>query len=206
MMLPAHRIWAHPHTITGAVGVYASFISKEKLLREKLHILCDGIKTTPSSDAFFEGDQRIPLINRPFIRGKVRNFTPKERAILKKHINHQYQIFKEKIAHHRKISLKEVEAFAGGAIFTGQKAKSFGLVDEIITSIPLALAKYMQKNHPQNSYQIEYISLYNLGLYQSIDLFHAFFLQNIKACLQKQWDYFARQKAPIESYIDFPLY
>lgn len=110
----ATKIVAVPGTLTGSIGVKMEFANIKKLL-EKVGIEPVVIKSVPYKD----------------IGSPLREMTPKERALLEKVLTDVHHQFVEAIAKGRNMPVEKVEAIANGAIFTGEKAKKLGLVDEL---------------------------------------------------------------------------
>ena len=61
----------------------------------------------------------------------VRPLSPEDRAILQQVIDDAYDQFLRSVSEGRNLSLEQVRSFADGRIFTGERAKSLGLVDEL---------------------------------------------------------------------------
>lgn len=112
--LAANKIFANPGTITGSIGVRMEHIQIGDLLRS-LKIEYNTIKSGRFKD----------------LASSQRPLDPEERAILETMMAEIHQQFKEVVASSRKLEMAKVEPIADGRIFTGAKAKEFGLVDEI---------------------------------------------------------------------------
>ncbi len=108
-------IVAQPLTITGSIGIYSMHFNAQELLEDKLGITTDVVKTGPLSDIF--------TISRPF--------TEYEMSMFQKSVNEGYQTFITKAANGRDMEVSEINAAAGGRIWSGLQARENGLVDAI---------------------------------------------------------------------------
>ena len=108
-------IVAQPLTITGSIGIYSMHFSAQELLEDKLGITTDVVKTGPLSDIF--------TISRPY--------TEYEQGMFQRSVNEGYQTFITKAAHGRDMQVAEIDAVAGGRIWSGVQAQEIGLVDTI---------------------------------------------------------------------------
>ncbi len=111
----ADSIFAEPNTITGSIGVFAIIPNLQGLFKDKLGITFDGVKTAPFAD---QGTMSRPL-------------SENEKRFFQAGVDSTYLTFKQKVASGRKLSLDQVEAIAQGRVWTGQRAKTIGLVDEL---------------------------------------------------------------------------
>lgn len=109
------RIVAHPTTLTGSIGVILQTYDLSGLL-DKV-----GVKVTPIKSA-----ARKDIVS-PF-----RPMTDKEREILKEMVDELYEVFLARILEGRpKLTMPALKRIADGRVFSGTKAKSYGLVDDI---------------------------------------------------------------------------
>ena len=111
----ADWIIAQPTTLTGSIGIFGYIPNAEKLLNDKLGIHFDGVKTNKLADL---GD-----ISRPF--------TEEETALMQNMVNHGYELFTQRCADGRKMSVDEIKQIAEGRVWTGEMAKDLKLVDEL---------------------------------------------------------------------------
>jgi protease-4 len=110
----ADTILAEPTTITGSIGVFAAKPDLSGLL-EKLSI---------HREAFTRGENvQITSLARPW--------SPSERSVLERQIQAFYAQFIDRVAEGRKLSHGEVEAVAGGRVWTGRQAVERRLVDRL---------------------------------------------------------------------------
>ena len=111
---PTQWIVAQADTITGSIGVLTGKLVSAGLL-DRLHLgretISRGFHAT-----FFDAE-------KPFDDG--------ERDIVTKMIRRVYDVFLERVATSRRLTLEEVNAVGGGRVWTGLQALEHGLVDEI---------------------------------------------------------------------------
>jgi protease-4 len=110
----ADKIVANPGTITGSISAIMQFANVEELLK-KVGVKATVVKSGPYKD----------------IGSPVREMTQEERAIIQELIDDIYDQFVQVIVHDRQLTRQEVEAIADGRVFSGRKAKDYGLVDEL---------------------------------------------------------------------------
>lgn len=112
----ADKIYANPGTVTGSIGVIAEWYNYGDLLKwAKLQSIV--IKSGALKDA---GSGTRPL-------------TEEERVYFQNLISNMYNQFVSAVARSRKMNEEKVRQLADGRVYTGQQAKSDGLVDEIGT-------------------------------------------------------------------------
>lgn len=110
-----HRILAHAVTLTGSIGVFGMYFSSNALLKNKLGITLDGVKTAPSADLF----------------SGYRALNTHEVALIQRSINKTYHTFLERVATGRSKPIEAIAAVAGGRVWPGVLAQAHGLVDEL---------------------------------------------------------------------------
>lgn len=110
------RIFAHPGTITGSIGVIVQLANVEELL-QKIGISSTAITSGPFKDS---GNPTRPL-------------RPEERQAFQALVDDVYQQFVEAVAEGRNLPAPEVLPIADGRIYTGRQAKELKLVDELGT-------------------------------------------------------------------------
>lgn len=109
-----NKVYAHPLSITGSIGVLASYLEYGGLL-ERFNI------TYESLDAGIYKDTMSPY----------RNLSVEERALLQSKINMIYDAFVRQVAVNRNMSEDQVRKLATGMFYIGEEAKDLGLVDEL---------------------------------------------------------------------------
>ncbi|WP_457601396.1 signal peptide peptidase SppA [Hydrogenivirga sp.] len=113
---PADYIFANPGTITGSIGVIIQHIAYKELM-QKIGVKATAIKTGKFKDTL-----------NPF-----RELTPEEKKYLKDTIEEAYEQFLSAILKYmgKKIEEAKLREVADGRVFTGERAKELGLVDEL---------------------------------------------------------------------------
>lgn len=112
--LSSNKIYANPGTITGSIGVVLEVGNIEDLLK-KVGLRVEVVKSGAHKD----------------LGSPVRPLSPEDRAILQRVIDDAYEQFVRVVAEGRNLPLERVKDFADGRIFTGERARGLGLVDEI---------------------------------------------------------------------------
>ncbi|MBI5025440.1 MAG: signal peptide peptidase SppA [Nitrospirae bacterium] len=111
---PADKIVANPGTLTGSIGVIMEIPNFEGLMK-KIGVKTEVIKSGRHKD----------------IASVFRSMSPEERDILQSVLDDVHDQFIKAVAEGRNMKFDYVRSLADGRIFTGNKAKEFGLVDEI---------------------------------------------------------------------------
>ena len=112
--MSASKIIAEPGTITGSIGVLTGKLNVLGLY-EKLGLSKDQIATTDNS-----------TIDYPY-----QNFTPGQRESILKYMHDIYGNFLRGVAEGRKMDVAAVDKIAQGRVWSGERAKQLGLVDEL---------------------------------------------------------------------------
>ena len=110
----ADRIFAEPNTITGSIGVFGMIPNAEGLMKDKLGITFDTVRTTRYSAA-----------------GGYYRYSEEEGKIIQEMIDTIYDEFLTRVAVGRKMAKPAVNDIAQGRVWTGKKALALGLVDEM---------------------------------------------------------------------------
>lgn len=112
---PADYIYADPNTLTGSIGVVATFTDLSGLF-EMLGI---NITSITSGDMKDIGNPSRPM-------------KEEERAIIQGIIDEVFQDFKGAVLKHRgsKLNMEKFNEVLDGRIITGRQAKAIGLIDE----------------------------------------------------------------------------
>ncbi|HOJ44137.1 MAG TPA: signal peptide peptidase SppA, partial [Syntrophorhabdaceae bacterium] len=111
-----NKIYALPSTITGSIGVIMENVVVEDLLK-KIGIQAEPIKAGAYKD-----------MGSPF-----RKLKQEEKDYIQEILNDIHSQFIKDIAESRKMNVDTVKQYADGRVFTGIKAKAYGLVDVIGT-------------------------------------------------------------------------
>lgn len=108
------KIVANPGTITGSISAIMQFANLEELLK-KVGVKSSVVKSGPYKD----------------IGSPMREMTPEERLIVQELVDDIYNQFIDVIVRDRKLTREQVVAIADGRVFSGRKAKEYGLVDQL---------------------------------------------------------------------------
>ncbi len=110
----AQKIYANPGTITGSIGVIMQFVNVRDLI-EKI-----GLKGMVVKSGAFKD-----------IGSPLREMKAEERELLQGVIDNVHSQFISAVAEGRKMERGSVAKIADGRIFSGEQAKSLGLVDAL---------------------------------------------------------------------------
>lgn len=111
----ANWIVAEPTTLTGSIGIFGMVPEFSGLLQGKLGLKYDLVKTNKYSDL---GD-----VTRPF--------NADEMHLLEGQIERGYQLFRQRVATGRHLTVDQVEKVAQGHVWLGQDALKIKLVDQL---------------------------------------------------------------------------
>jgi protease-4 len=112
--MAADKIVAQPTTITGSIGIVAGkFVVKELL--DELKVTFDGVRAGRNAGFFTPTE----------------DFTPEQWALFQSLLDEAYADFTGKAAKGRGLSAEEIEAVAGGRVWSGADAMKVGLVDAL---------------------------------------------------------------------------
>ncbi len=113
IVAPADTILASPSTITGSLGVIFSIPNLKELMNDKLGVTTDVVKTNRYADIYSVFD---PL-------------DPQERYFIQKTVDDTYENFISLVAEGRGKSYEEIDAIAGGRVWSATDALDLGLID-----------------------------------------------------------------------------
>ncbi|MCC6289377.1 MAG: signal peptide peptidase SppA [Chitinophagaceae bacterium] len=111
----ADSIFAQPNTLTGSIGVFGIIPNMQNFFKNKLGVTFDQVKTADNAD--------VGTITRPL--------TPAEKLIVQREVDTIYADFKNRVAEGRKKDMSLIDSIAQGRVWTGNWAKTLGLVDKI---------------------------------------------------------------------------
>tara|TARA_B100000609_G_scaffold198303_1_gene197584 strand:+ start:33558 stop:34526 length:969 start_codon:yes stop_codon:yes gene_type:complete len=114
MGVPANKVYAHPTTITGSIGVIISTLNFSKMM-EKI------------------GIQGVTIASKEN-KALLSPYAPVQEShkkILKDIVDEMHTRFVGIVAKWRKLPTKEVSAFADGRVFSAKQAKKLKLIDGI---------------------------------------------------------------------------
>ncbi|MCS6941909.1 MAG: signal peptide peptidase SppA [Geminocystis sp.] len=130
------RIFADHNTITGSIGVFGLIFNFQNLARNN-GINNDVIKTNDLAD-----------LNNSFSQKDER-----ELAIFQKGVDRVYELFLQRVSQSRKMPVNRVIQIAEGRIWSGERAKEIGLVDEL-GGLEEAISYLSEKLQLNDNYQI----------------------------------------------------
>lgn len=151
---PADKIFVHPETMTGSIGVIMQTLDYSELAA-KLGIQFNTIKTGAHKD----------------IGSPNRHMTDDERAIFQSMADESFERFVKVIADGRNMPIEEVKKIADGRIFSGSQAIKYGLADEQgrADDAIAAMKKAIKVKNPQIfNYDVEssFGSLFGLKMHE----------------------------------------
>ncbi len=139
--MSASKIVAEPGTITGSIGVYLGKFNLTGLY-QKLGLTKDFIATTENA-----------TLEWPF-----KNFTPTQRVAVEKQMRDTYSNFLAGVAEGRRMKPQDVDKLGQGRVWTGERARQLGLVDELGgLHTAIALARQLAKIPPSEKVSLVYL-------------------------------------------------
>lgn len=151
----ADTIVADPTTLTGSIGIFGMFFSGEKLIKDKMGIHTNVVKTNEHSDFGGSYPLPLPISDRPL--------TDYERNVLQNFVNQGYETFLSRVMAGRHMTRDELDSIAQGRVWTGADALKLGLVDILggledaikIAANKAGLEKYNLTEYPVEKNPIE---------------------------------------------------
>jgi|688.fasta_scaffold32687_5 protease-4 len=113
MACASDSILADKNTLTGSIGVVGVLFNIGDMMKNKLGITNDQIKTAQFAD--------FPNLTRPM--------TEVERTWIQGYLDTTYNLFKTRVANARKLTMQQVEDLAQGHVYSGKMAKELNLID-----------------------------------------------------------------------------
>ncbi len=150
----ADTIFAEPNTITGSIGVFSIIPSFQNMLKNKLGITFDTVRTGKFSAGF--------TVNQ--------DFSPEEGKFMQENTDRTYEGFLQKVAEGRHKTRDEVHAIAQGRVWTGIKGKEIGLVDHL-GSLQNAIDCAAKMAGIQEKYRTKEYPITKEGIQQLIEKF-----------------------------------
>ena len=132
-------IFADHNTLTGSIGVVGVMFNIGEMMKNKLGVTTDVVKTGQFSD--------FPNMTRPM--------TDLERNWIQSYLDTTYILFKSRVAEARNLSMNQVEELAQGHVYSGKLAKELKLVDEL-GNIDRALASAVSMSKLKEYQLVEY--------------------------------------------------
>lgn len=139
MSCGADWIVAEPLTITGSIGIFGMVPDRSDLLTNKLGIKFDEVKTNKNS-----------TIGTP-----ARPMTAEELSFVQASINRGYNLFLQRVATGRKMTIANVNNLAQGHVYLAQDALKLKLVDEL-GGLDKAVAKAAKLAKTGSFYTLDY--------------------------------------------------
>lgn len=106
-------IVAHPHTITGSIGIFSVLFDASGFLNNKLGITFDEVRTGEFGE--------LITFTRPL--------TDAEKQVWQKRTDEVYGVFTVKAAEGRGVPVEDIRKVAGGRVWSGDQALQRNLVD-----------------------------------------------------------------------------
>lgn len=110
----ADRVFANPGSMVGSIGVIIRTFNIEGLM-DKLGIRSEVIKSGKNKD----------------IGSLFRQMKPEEKALLENVVSDTHEQFINAVAENRSLPIAKIREIADGRVFTGNQAKTLGLIDQI---------------------------------------------------------------------------
>ena len=111
----ADKIYAHPNTITGSIGVFGMIPNIKNFVNNTLGITFDGVKTAENAD----------------IMTSIEPLTPYQTETIRHTIDVIYKTFIGHVAEGRNMTTIAVDSIGQGRVWSGTDALKIGLVDEL---------------------------------------------------------------------------
>ncbi len=150
----ADSIYAEPNSITGSIGVFGMIPSMADMLREKVGVTFDTIKTGKFANGI-----------SPFI-----DISPEEGKIIQEGVEDIYETFLKRVAEGRGMSRDAVHEIAQGRVWLGSKGKEIGLVD-VMGGLDDAIAAVAEKANLGEKYRTSEYPRVKEPFQQMIDRF-----------------------------------
>src|SRR5690554_6308735 len=157
----ADKIFAEPTTITGSIGVFG-MLPNVKGLADKIGINAQQVSTNENA---------VPY-------SLFEDMTEDQEEFIRESILITYDLFKQRVAEGRGMTMDEVEEVAQGRVWTGEEALENGLVDELggldaalqYAAEQVNLDMYQIKEYPVFEYDLHKI-LRSYGITQTAEDF-----------------------------------
>lgn len=155
MSCGANYIFAEPTTLTGSIGIFGMIPDVSGLLKEKLGLAFDVVKTNESADFGASG----------------RPFNEAESGAMQSYVNRGYATFIKRVADGRtaaghKLTTQRVDQIGQGRVWTGKQALGYGLVDKLGTlddAVKKAAALAKVKDYYTEDYPAQQSFMESLG-------------------------------------------
>lgn len=111
----ADRIFSQRTTITGSIGIFGMIPAFEGVLKNKLGVNVEVVKTNENADMGVMGKELTPI----------------QLAAMQNMVNSGYELFTKRCADGRHVTQDSIKHIAEGRVWDGVSAMQRGLVDEI---------------------------------------------------------------------------
>ena len=111
----ATKIVAQPNTLTGSIGVFGVIMNMGDFFKNKLGVTFDVVKTNEYAD----------------MMTTTRALTPFELSVIQQSVEEIYNVFVQRVAEGRNMTIAQVDSIAQGRVWSGIDARGISLVDEI---------------------------------------------------------------------------
>lgn len=152
LSIGADEVWARPDSLTGSIGVTAMLPTFDRALA-RLGVNIDGVGTTR-----YSGDM-----------SPLRSLSPEAAEILQLSVDSSYQHFLRQVSEARSLSISDVEAVAGGRVWTGRDARRLGLVDQLGDLDDAVAAAASRAGLGEEDYRINFLEQ-DLSIEESLTL------------------------------------
>lgn len=132
-------IVAHPHTITGSIGIFGLMFDLSSFLGNQIGVTFDEVRTGNYGEMY--------TVTRPL--------TETEKKFWQKNLDDHYETFTSKAAKGRGISIEEIKKVASGRVWSGTQAKERKLVD-VLGGFNDAVKIAAEKAGISDDYKIRY--------------------------------------------------
>lgn len=146
----ANYIFADPTTITGSIGIFGILPDGSDLVKNKLGIKFDGMKTNRNSEFLSTSSLFGGLLSVG-----TEPLTAEQASKFQGYINRGYLTFKSRVAQGRHLSMNMVEEIAQGHVYMASDAIKLKLVDEL-GGLDKAVAKAAQLAKIDKYHAVDY--------------------------------------------------
>jgi len=113
--MSADRILAQPGTLTGSIGVVVGKLNTRGFWGDLLGVTFENVKAGANADLY----------------SSLQNFTPEQKAAVRRFMEEIYDDFVKNVAEGRKIPVDEVRRIGKGRVYTGIQGLDLKLVDRL---------------------------------------------------------------------------
>lgn len=135
----ADSIYADKNTLTGSIGVVGVLFNLTDMMKNKLGVTTDQVKTGPYAD----------------FPNMTRTMSDAERNWIQSYLDSTYILFKTRVANARRLTMDQVEELAQGHVYSGKAAKDLKLIDAF-GSLKNAIASASKKAKLDSYSIVEY--------------------------------------------------